>query len=67
MVLSESGLNETVYNDFIIGDDCDVTIGLLRHPQLRVQNSSTRDPLLPCARVRWERHYGEGDGMGRTS
>ena len=27
VVLSESGLNETVYNDFIIGDDCDVTIG----------------------------------------
>ncbi len=26
VVLSESGLNETVYNDFIIGDDCDVTI-----------------------------------------
>ena len=26
MVLSESGLTETVYNDFFIGDDCDVTI-----------------------------------------
>ena len=26
VVLSESGLTETVYNDFFIGDDCDVTI-----------------------------------------
>ena len=26
VVLSESGLTETVYNDFLIGDDCDVTI-----------------------------------------
>ena len=27
VVLSESGLTETVYNDFFIGDDCDVTRG----------------------------------------
>lgn len=26
VVLSESGLTEMVYNDFFIGDDCDVTI-----------------------------------------
>ena len=26
VVLSEAGLKETVYNDFYIGDDCDVTI-----------------------------------------
>ena len=26
VVLSQSGLSEVVYNDFHIGDDCDVTI-----------------------------------------
>ena len=26
VVLSESGLKETVYNDFFIGDDCDILI-----------------------------------------
>ena len=26
VVLSQSGLKETVYNDFYIGEDCDVTI-----------------------------------------
>ena len=26
VVLSESGLTETVYNDFFVGEDCDVTI-----------------------------------------
>ena len=26
VILSESGLQEMVYNDFYIGDDCDVTI-----------------------------------------
>ena len=24
MIISKSGLNEMVYNDFFIGDDCDV-------------------------------------------
>ena len=27
VVLSESGLTEMVYNDFYVGDDCDVKIG----------------------------------------
>ena len=73
MVLSESGLNETVYNDFIIGDDCDVTIvaGCGIH-NCRVQNSEHSGihsfHVGKRARVRYvERHYGEGDGMGRTS
>ena len=26
VVVSESGIKESVYNDFFIGDDCDVTI-----------------------------------------
>ena len=36
VVLSESGLKETVYNDFYIGENSDVTIcSGLRHRQLR--------------------------------
>ena len=59
VVLSESGLNETVYNDFIIGDDCDVTI---------VAGCGIHNfHVGKRARVRYvERHYGEGDGMGEN-
>ena len=59
VVLSQSGLQETVYNDFFIGDDCDVTIvaGCGIHTFYVGKN----------ARVRYvERHYGEGDGMGEN-
>ena len=72
VVLSESGLNETVYNDFIIGDDCDVTIvaGCGIH-NCGVQNSEHSGihsfHVGKRARVRYvERHYGEGDGMGEN-
>ena len=59
VVLSQSGLQETVYNDFFIGEDCDVTIvaGCGIHTFYVGKN----------ARVRYvERHYGEGDGMGEN-
>ena len=64
VVLSESGLNETVYNDFIIGDDCDVTT-----VAAGVQNSEHSGihsfHVGKRARVRYvERHYGEGEGTG---
>ena len=70
VVLSQSGLQETVYNDFFIGDDCDVTIvaGCGIH-NCGVQNSD-QDGVHTFyvgkrARVRYvERHYGEGDGAG---
>ena len=71
VVLSESGLNETVYNDFIIGDDCDVTIvaGCGIH-NCGVQNSEHSGihsfHVGKRARVRYvERHYGEGPGTGK--
>jgi len=71
VVLSESGLKETVYNDFFIGDDCDVVIvagcgihncgaGDSEHDGIHrffVGNNS---------RVKYvEKHYGEGDGGGK--
>ena len=67
VVLSESGLQETVYNDFFIGDDCDVTIvaGCGIH-NCGVQNAE-HDGVHSFfvgknSRVRYvERHYGEGD------
>ena len=72
VVLSESGLTDLVYNDFFVGDDCDVTIvaGCGIH-NCGVQNSQ-HDGIHTFhvgknARVRYiERHYGEGDGNGEN-
>ena len=71
VVLSESGLTETVYNDFFIGDDCDVTIvaGCGIH-NCGVQNSEHSGihtfHVGKRAKVRYvERHYGEGPGTGK--
>ena len=72
VVLSESGLTETVYNDFLIGDDCDVTIvaGCGLH-NCGVQNSEHSGihtfHVGKRSKVRYvERHYGEGDGRGEN-
>jgi len=72
VVLSESGIQETVYNDFFIGDDCDVTIvaGCGIH-NCGVQNSEHSGihsfHVGKNAKVRYvERHYGEGDGTGEN-
>ena len=64
VVLSESGLNETVYNDFIIVAGCGIH-------NCGVQNSEHSGihsfHVGKRARVRYvERHYGEGDGMGEN-
>lgn len=70
VIMTESGLNETVYNDFFIGDDCDVTIvagcGIhnsgcetTEHDGIHTFHVGKR------SRVRYvERHYGEGEGTG---
>ncbi|MBR4098800.1 MAG: SufD family Fe-S cluster assembly protein [Clostridium sp.] len=72
VVLSQSGLQETVYNDFFIGEDCDVTIvaGCGIH-NCGVQNSEHSGihsfHVGKNAKVRYvERHYGEGDGQGEN-
>ena len=72
VVLSQSGLQETVYNDFFIGEGCDVTIvaGCGIH-NCGVQNSEHSGihtfHVGKGARVRYvERHYGEGDGLGEN-
>ena len=59
VLLSQSGLKEVVYNDFHIGEDCDVTIvaGCGIHAFY----------LAPRAKVRYvEKHYGQGEGTGKN-
>lgn len=72
VVLSQSGLEETVYNDFFVGDDCDVTIvaGCGIH-NCGVQNAEHSGihtfHVGKNSKVRYvERHYGEGDGLGEN-
>ncbi len=72
VVLSESGLQECVYNDFYIGEGADVTIvaGCGIH-NCGVDTSKHAGVhtfyLEKNAKVRYiERHYGEGDGNGEN-
>lgn len=71
VVLSESGLKETVYNDFYIGQDSDVVIvaGCGIH-NCGVQDSEHdgvhRFFVGKNAKIKYvEKHYGEGDGTGK--
>lgn len=71
VVLSESGMKDMVYNDFYIGEDCDVVIVA----GCGINNCGSQDSghdgihrffLEKNARVKYvEKHYGEGDGSGR--
>ena len=71
VVLSESGLKETVYNDFYVGEDCDVVIvaGCGIHncgSQDSQHDGIHRFHVGKNSRVRYvEKHYGEGDGQGK--
>jgi len=70
VVLSQSGLTEMVYNDFYVGDDCDVTIVA----GCGIHNSGDADSkhdgihtfyIGKNAHVKYvEKHYGSGDGKG---
>lgn len=72
VLLSQSGLEEMVYNDFHIGNNCDVTIvagcgihnsgdGTSRHDGIHSffigENSKVKY---------FEKHYGQGDGNGEN-
>lgn len=71
VVLSESGLKETVYNDFYVGEDCDVLIVA----GCGIDNCGNQDSqhdgihrffVGKNSRVRYvEKHYGSGDGNGK--
>ena len=71
VVLSESGLKETVYNDFHIGENCDVVIVA----GCGINNCGSGDSehdgvhrffVGKNSKVKYvEKHYGEGDGRGK--
>lgn len=70
VVLSQSGLTEMVYNDFYIGEDCDITI----IAGCGIHNSGDQDSrhdgihafyVGANSHVKYmEKHYGSGDGSG---
>ncbi|WP_297960365.1 SufD family Fe-S cluster assembly protein [uncultured Ruminococcus sp.] len=71
VVLSQSGLKEDVYNDFFVGQDCDVLIVA----GCGIDNCGSQDSehdgihrfyIGKNSRVRYvEKHYGSGDGSGK--
>ncbi len=71
VVLSESGIKETVYNDFYIGDDSDVLIVA----GCGIDNCGNQDSehdgihrfyVGKNAKIKYvEKHYGSGDGKGK--
>ena len=71
VVLSESGIKETVYNDFYIGEDSDVVIvagcGIHNCGDQDSQHDGVHRFFVgKNARIRYvEKHYGEGDGSGK--
>lgn len=72
VIISESGLNEMVYNDFYIGEGSDVVIvagcGIHNSGEQETGHSGIHTfHVGKNAKVKYvERHYGEGDGNGKT-
>jgi len=70
VILSETGLNETVCNDFFIGDNADVTIVAGCGIHNGGAKESRHDGIHRFfvgknAKLKYvEKHYGEGDGTG---
>lgn len=71
VVLSQSGLTEMVYNDFYVGDDCDVTIVAGCGIHNGGDQESKHDGIHAFyigknSHIRYvEKHYGSGDGNGK--
>ncbi len=70
VVLSQSGLTEMVYNDFYIGEDCDITIVAGCGIHNSGDQASKHDGIHSFfigknSKVKYvEKHYGSGDGKG---
>ncbi len=70
VVLSQSGLEEVVYNDFFIGENADVTIiagcGIHNSGDKKSQHDGIHTFYVgKNARIKYvEKHYGSGDGKG---
>ena len=71
VIISQTGLKEVVYNDFFVGENCDVTIVA----GCGIHNCGGQDSehdgihsffVGENSKVRYiEKHYGEGDGTGK--
>ena len=72
VILSQTGLKELVYNDFHIGEDCDITIvagcGIHNGGAETSEHSGIHSFFMSknakCKYI--EKHYGEGDGNGKN-
>ena len=73
VILSQSGLKELVYNDFHIGEDCDITIvagcGIHNSGDKESEHSGIHSFFVgKNAKLRYiEKHYGAGDGNGKNT
>lgn len=71
VIITESGLNDLVYNDFYIGEDAEVTIiagcGIHNCNSSDSQHDGIHSFYLEKnSKVKYiEKHYGEGDGNGK--
>ncbi|MCR4689313.1 MAG: SufD family Fe-S cluster assembly protein [Saccharofermentans sp.] len=71
VIISKTGLKECVYNDFFIGDNCDVTIVAGCGISNCGSHDSAHDGIHSFhvgknSKVKYiERHYGEGTGTGK--
>jgi Fe-S cluster assembly scaffold protein SufB len=72
VLLSQTGLKELVYNDFHVGDDCDIVIvagcGIHNGGSEASEHSGIHSFYLgKNAKLKYiEKHYGEGDGNGKN-
>ncbi len=72
VLISQTGLQDLVYNDFYVGEDADVTIVAGCGIHNAGDDESRHDGihsfhLAKGARLRYiEKHYGEGDGNGEN-
>ena len=70
VIITESGVNDLVYNDFYIGDDADILIVAGCGIHNSGDEKSSHDGIHSFhigknAKVKYvEKHYGEGDGKG---
>ena len=70
VILTQGGFNDTVYNDFYVGENADVVIIAGCGIHNNTCNTSEHDGihtfhLAKGAKVKYiEKHYGEGDGTG---
>lgn len=71
VLLSQTGLKELVYNDFHIGEDCDITIvagcGIHNGGDEASEHSGVHAFYVgKNAKLKYvEKHYGSGDGKGK--